>query len=200
MTGIGDYSGTRKEQFQIVPYSVEGLSEVLKGKDGNIYRASYTKKKIKLKTAFKLSYMDDEKRYYLEPKEGIDYTVRYYNNKKIGTAKIVYKFHGNYVGSVTKKFLIVPPSTTVTKVKKSQRSLMVSWKKVASCDRYEIYRSNSKKGEYKRIATVKGRQKTFYNDKKAKKGKKYYYKVIACKKIKGTLYKSIASNVKNGKR
>lgn len=200
LTGIGDYSGTKEMHFQIEPYKVDGLSEILKGKDGEIYRAVYTKKKITLKTAFRLSYMIGGERQYLEPKEGRDYTSKYYNNNKIGMARIVYTFKGNYTGSVVKKFLIVPPTTKITKVKKSGNSLVISWKKISSCDRYEIYRATSKKGKYKKIATIKGKSKISYKDKKAKKGKKYYYKVKACKKVSGTLYKSGWSNVKTGKR
>lgn len=200
LTGIGDYTGTREVHFQIKPYQVEGLSEILKDKDGEMYSVAYTKKKITLKTAFKLSYMVGGKKHYLEPQEGIDYSVRYYNNKKIGTARIVYSFKGNYTGTVVKKFLIVPPTTKITKVKKSGKTLVISWKKVSSCDRYEIYRATSKKGKYKKLATVKGKSKVSYKDKKAKKGKTYYYKVVACKKVSGTLYKSGWSNVKKGKR
>ena len=41
-------------------------------------------------------------------KEGTDYTVTYSNNKKTGTAKVKVTGKGNYTGSVTKTFEILP--------------------------------------------------------------------------------------------
>ncbi len=198
--GCGKYKGTKILTFDIAPFDASKLSTTLKGKDGQIYRATYTKKPIKLKTAFKIATINNGKKVYLQPKEGIDYSVRFQNNKKIGTASIIYTFKGNYQGTLTKKFQIVPPKTKVTSVKKRGSKIVLKWKKVSSCDRYEVYRATAKNGTYNKIATVKGKKKCTYTDKKAKKGKKYYYKVKACKKVKGKVYKSDFSNVKKGKR
>ena len=197
--GNGDYIGTKTVDFQITPFDASKLSTTLKGKDGNIYRAIYTKKAIKLKTAFRIATTNNGQNVYLQPKEGTDYTVRFENNKKIGTANIIYTFKGNYTGTLTKKFHIVPPTTKVTSVKKSGSKLVIKWKKISSCNRYELYRATSKNGKYKKIATIMGKNQCIYKDKKAKKGKKYYYKVKACKKVNGTIYKSDFSNVKRGK-
>ena len=38
-------------------------------------------------------------------KRGTDYTVAYYNNKNVGTSKVVIKGKGKYTGTVTKSFL-----------------------------------------------------------------------------------------------
>lgn len=198
--GCGNYTGTKTLAFDIIPFDASKLSTTLKGKDGKIYRAIYTKKAIKLKTAFKIATTNNGQKVYLQPKEGTDYTVRFKNNKKIGTASIIYTFKGNYTGTLTKNFQIVPPKTKVKGIKKTSTGLKITWKKVSSCDRYEVYRANSKKGNYKKIATVEGKKKCTYTDKKTKKGKKYYYKVKACKKVKGQIYKSDFSNVKKGKR
>lgn len=198
--GCGEYIGKRIITFQIAPFDASELSTTLKGKDGQIYRATYNKKAIKLKTAFKIATTNNGKKVYLQPKEGIDYSVRFQNNKKIGTASIIYTFKGNYQGTLTKNFQIVPPKTKVTSVKKRGSKIVLKWKKISSCDRYEVYRANAKNGTYNKIATVKGKKKCTYTDKKAKKGKKYYYKVKTCKKVKGKIYKSDFSNVKKGKR
>lgn len=198
--GCGDYSGTKVITFRIQPFDVSNLSPILKGRDGKIYRAVYKNKKIQLKTTFRIASTNNGKKVYLEPKEGVDYTLRYKNNKKVGTASIIYTFKGNYTGTLTKNFQIVPPATKITGIRKSGSSLIVQWKKVSSCDRYEVYRATSKKGKYKKIATVKGKKKCTYKDRKVKKGKKYYYKVKACKKVKGQIYKSDFSNTKKGKR
>jgi len=51
------------------------------------------------------------------------------------------------------------------------------WNTSKGANGYEIYRSTSKKGNYKKIATVKKAGTTSYKDKSVKSGKTYYYKV-----------------------
>lgn len=56
--------------------------------------------------------------------------------------------------------------------------IQIKWTKVSNADGYQIYRSTSKNGTYKKIATVKS-NKRIYNDNTAKLNKKYYYKIRA---------------------
>ncbi len=70
----------------------------------------------------------------------------------------------------------------------------MKWNKVKGASQYEVYRSTSKKGKYKKIATTK---KTTYTDKKLKGKKKYYYKVRVSKKINKKNYYSSYSAVKS---
>ncbi len=60
--------------------------------------------------------------------------------------------------------------------------MKLTWKKVKNCTEYEVYRSTSKNGEYKKIKTVK---KTTFTNKKLKAGKQYFYKVKAVNKDTG---------------
>ena len=61
----------------------------------------------------------------------------------------------------------------------------ISFKKVKGATGYVICRATNKTGTYKKITTLKAK-KNSYIDKKVKKGKKYFYKVIAInKKIYG---------------
>ena len=200
IVGIGSYNGSRTLPFTIRPFDVSGLSKELKGKDGTIYKTPYTKKAVRLMTAFRIPVTVNGETIYLEPKQGTDYTYKYKNNVKIGTAGIVYTFSGNYTGTLTKNFQIVPQAPKILRVKGENNALMVQWTKVSACDRYEIYRAASVKGKYKKIATVKGKNTCLYRDKKAKKGKRYYYKVRACKKVKGELYRSADSKIRKGAR
>lgn len=62
----------------------------------------------------------------------------------------------------------------------------VTWKKNSSATGYIVYRSLKKTSGFKKIAKT-GVGKLKYTDKKAKKGKKYYYKVIAYKSIDGKI-------------
>ena len=59
---------------------------------------------------------------------------------------------------------------------KKKGKAVVTWSKVSGGKKYYVYRSNKKKGGYKLIATTK---KNSYTDKKVKKGKTYYYKIVA---------------------
>lgn len=78
-------------------------------------------------------------------------------------------------------------------VKPGRRKVTVSYGKVKGASRYEIYRSTRKKSGYKKIATT---TKLKYVDKKAKKGKQYYYKVRSVRDVRG----KITSSFKLSKR
>ncbi len=54
----------------------------------------------------------------------------------------------------------------------------ITWKPVSKCTGYRVYRK-TENGSWKRIATVKGATKSYYTDKTAKSGTKYYYMVRA---------------------
>ncbi len=68
--------------------------------------------------------------------------------------------------------------TNLTKlVGKSSSRVYLEWEKIKGASGYEIYRSTSQKGKYKRVATVKKSSTTYFTDKKTESGKSYYYKV-----------------------
>ena len=70
-----------------------------------------------------------------------------------------------------------------------KRGATIRWRKVFGAAGYYVYRSASKNGTYKKIATVKG--KTTYIGKKSLKSKKYYYyKVVTYKKYGSKVAKS----------
>lgn len=90
-----------------------------------------------------------------------------------------------------------PDSTKISSLKSAKKKqVTVKWKKVKGATQYEVYRSTSKKGKYKKLATTK---KTSYTDKKATGGKKYYYKIRVCKKIDKKNYYSSYSAAKSVK-
>lgn len=59
--------------------------------------------------------------------------------------------------------------------KKTQ--VRMSWKKVKNAQKYIVYRSTSKDSGYVRLKTL-GKKAKSYVDKKAKKGKTYYYRIV----------------------
>ncbi len=58
----------------------------------------------------------------------------------------------------------------------SSDTMQISWRKISNAQFYEIYRSTSAGGKFRRLATVKGGTRKF-TDKSVKSGKKYYYKI-----------------------
>lgn len=77
---------------------------------------------------------------------------------------------------VSKVNIKAPTLKSVTST--SYNKLKLAWKSVAGADSYQIYRSTSKDGTYKKIATVTG-EKTSYSNGGLACGKTYYYKIKA---------------------
>lgn len=69
------------------------------------------------------------------------------------------------------------PTNFTKLVGNASESVSLKWTKVKNAGGYEIYRSTSKKGKYKLIASVKKAKTTSYKDKSVKSGKTYYYKI-----------------------
>ena len=72
-------------------------------------------------------------------------------------------------------------------------SIRLGWGKVSGANGYAIYRSNSKNGTYSRIAYT---TKTYYNNKKLKSNKTYYYKIRAYRTVDGVKKYSNYSSIK----
>lgn len=64
--------------------------------------------------------------------------------------------------------------------------ITASWQKVAGAEGYQIWRSESKDGAYKRIHTVTSGATLSYGDSTVKAGTTYYYKIRAYRKPDGT--------------
>lgn len=71
-----------------------------------------------------------------------------------------------------------PANIKVTASKKA--SISIKWSKVSNASGYEIWRSNSAKGNYSKIKTIKNSSTTSYTNTKLK-AERYYYKVRAYK-------------------
>ena len=84
----------------------------------------------------------------------------------------------------------------VKPIKKSGRTVTLSWKKVGGASDYYVYRSTSKKGTYSYVGSTK---KTSFKNSKLKKGKKYYYKVSAVKVGNGVKARSNLSSYRDKK-
>ena len=92
-----------------------------------------------------------------------------------------------------------PAKTKIQKATGKKKAVTITWKKVAGADGYYVYRSTSKNGTDKKIATVKGASKTSYTNNKLKSKKTYYYKVAAYNKTNGVTAIANQSVVKSAK-
>lgn len=82
------------------------------------------------------------------------------------------------------KFRKVRPAKPSVRIRTGRREITVKWKKVAGATGYVVSRAKKKNGNYRRIRTLK-RSARSYTNSGLKKGKRYYYKVRAYRKIKG---------------
>ncbi len=120
---------------------------------------------------------------------GTDYTVSYKNNTKIGTATVTITGKGDYTGTKTLTFKIVPKKVTLTG-KTSGTKETLSWKKSAGATGYEIYRSVSG-GKFTRLTTTKSLKYTA----KLTAGKSYQFKVRPYATVNGKKFYGSWSNV-----
>ena len=128
---------------------------------------------------------------------GTDYTVSYSSNKNIGTAtaKITGKNHFKDTKSIT--FRIVPKKVSAVKAKKRGTNyITLSWSKDTNVTGYQIYRSSSANGSFKKIKTISNKSSTSYKNTKLTSGQRYYYKVRSYKKTGGKTYYGEFSAVK----
>lgn len=80
-----------------------------------------------------------------------------------------------------------------------KKSVKLTWKKVSKANGYEVYRKSSKKGSYKKIATIKKGTTVKYTNKKLKKHKKYTYKVRAYRTVNKKTVKGSFTSAKTVK-
>lgn len=123
-------------------------------------------------------------------KKNTDYTLSYADNKKIGKATMKITGIRHFCGTKTLTFKIVPKNMSGFKAKKiTTKDITLSWKKNTSADGYQIYRSSSLNGTYKKIKTIKTYKTTSYKNTKLNAGTCYYYKIRSYKKVgKSTYY------------
>ncbi len=115
-----------------------------------------------------------------------DYTVSYKNNTSCGLATVVVTGIGNYRGSISKNFYIIPESLSgVTYGTRTANSIEVKWSTSKNADGYYIHRSLSKDGGYSIVKTITNGSTSSYVDTDLLSGTRYYYKAQAYKNIGG---------------
>lgn len=91
---------------------------------------------------------------------------------------------------------LTPPNVTGVKVTAGTKQLTVKWNKSNGATSYQVFRSSSKTGVYRRVATV---TTTSFKNEKLLSNRTYYYKVKAIKTVNKTNYETPFSAVVSGK-
>lgn len=123
-----------------------------------------------------------------------DFKVSYSDNINIGTAKITVTGIGNYKGTLTRTFKIVPAQPKITVVKSAETGkIQVKWEK-QNCGGYEI--AFSRNNNFSTVAnrvTVTSSSNISKTVSGFTSGKTYYIKIRAYKTVNGQKYYSAYS-------
>lgn len=129
--------------------------------------------------------------------KGMDYELSYSNNRNVGTAKVTIQGIGEYSGSKTVSFRILPKTTTIRSVKSLKKAFRVKWaKRTKQVSGYQVRWSLKANMEGSKYKTVKKAKKIKLTRRKLKSGRKYYVQVRTYKKVNGVKYYSKWSKAK----
>lgn len=130
-------------------------------------------------------------------KKGSDYTVGYSKNRYVGTAAVRITGTGNYSGTITKTFRIIPKGTSVKTLSKAKKAFTVKWRKQnVQTTGYQIRYSIKSSMKSSKTATITKNSVTSRKISRLKAGKKYYVQIRTYKTVNGTRYYSSWSSKK----
>ncbi len=182
--GIGDFGGNKTVTFDVVPTKVKNVNATMKANGFNIswdkvkncdfdgytiFRTTSTTKNLQYK---ELANVSTKQTTYLDTTPVTTGKTYYY---KVCTYKTIngrkyYSLDSNIVKEVFAQ------GVTFT-VKSNNDSAYLKWNKVNGADMYQIFRSTSKNGEYKKIKSKSSNKKCSYTDTNIKPFTTYYYKI-----------------------
>ena len=117
-----------------------------------------------------------------------NYKVKYSTGcKTVGTYKVTITFTGNYTGTVTKTFTIVPKATSISKVTADSKGFVVKWKKQKTqTTGYELQYSTSSRFTKKTTKTVTIAKNATVSKtiNKLRAKKKYFVRIRTYKTVK----------------
>lgn len=139
---MGDYKGSVTKQFRIKAFDIS------KATVSAIADKTYTGSAIKPVVTVKIG------RTVINPKE---YTVEYSNNVKPGVASVTITGLNNFYGTKKVTFNILPAKVkNLAASGETTTSLKLSWSSSAYAQGYEVYRYDTGKKTYVKVATVTG--------------------------------------------
>ncbi|MEY8459660.1 leucine-rich repeat protein [Eggerthellaceae bacterium 24-137] len=131
-------------------------------------------------------------------REGIDYSVRYSNVDKLGTATVTIIGKAPYQFSITKTFKVKPKAPSVKKLLPSKKDFTVKWTRLSAsqADGYQVRYATKRSMKGAKKLTVRNPGKTSAKISRPKSGKVYYVQVRSYKKSDGKTFYSNWSTVK----
>ena len=130
-------------------------------------------------------------------KKGTDYKVSYKDNTEIGTATIIIKGKGTYVGTKILNFKIKPKGTNLSKLTGGKKKITVKWnKQTKQVGGYQIQYGTKKDFSNAKKVTVSGAKTAKTTIKKLKANKIYYVRIRTYKTVSGKKYYSSWSKYK----
>ncbi len=186
---IGNYTGTKTLTFNIVKAKISTCTVKLSA-TSYTYNAKTKTPTVTVKSAAGKTL-----------KKGTDYTVSYASGRKaVGTYKVVIKMRGNFTGSKTLTFKIVPKAASINKLTAKSKAILVKLNRVTTQSTgYEIQYSTSSKFTSAKTVTVTSYKTSSKTVSGLKKGKKYYVRVRTYKTVDGKKYYSSWSAYKSVK-
>ena len=119
-------------------------------------------------------------------KNGTDYTVTYASGRKIpGQYAVKITFKGNYSGSKTLYFTILPGVTSKIATATNSSAIKIAWKAVPGATGYRVFQYDTKTKKYVTLKTTTG---TSYTVTKLKSGTSYKFAVRAYTTVNGKVY------------
>ncbi len=119
-------------------------------------------------------------------KKGTDYTVTYAKGRKnVGVYSVKVNFKGNYTGTKTLEFRIIPKNTKIKKVSGQKKAIVIKWsKQKKQTTGYQIQYSKKRNFKNVKMITVKKNGTAYKKITKCSSGKKYYVRIRTYKNVK----------------
>ena len=182
-TGMGDYTGYTSKNFTITKRAMAG------GTISVASSVSFTGSNITPSVTVKAAGRTLT--------NGTDYTVSYSNNKNVGTASVYVYGKGNYSGSLSAKFDIVPAKQQIQKLETRYKGFYIDWAQKGSATGYDV--------EYSVNANMSGAVSKHLTANKPDTltvsglagDKTYYVRVRSYTNVNGKVYYGAWSDVKS---
>ncbi len=123
-TGMGDYTGYTSKNFTITKRAMAGGTVSVASSVS--FTGSNITPSVTVKVAGRTLTSDT------------DYTVSYSNNKNVGTSNVYVYGKGNYSGSLSAKFDIVPAKQQIQKLETKYKGFFVDWAQKGSATGYDV--------------------------------------------------------------
>lgn len=182
-TGMGDYTGYTSKNFTITKRAMTG------GTVSVASSVSFTGSNITPSVTVKVAGRTLT--------SGTDYTVSYSNNKNVGTSNVYVYGKGNYSGSLSAKFDIVPAKQQIQKLETRYKGFYIDWAQKGSATGYDVeysVNSNMSGAVSKRLTANKPDTLTVSG---LSGDKVYYVRVRSYTNVNGKVYYGAWSDVKS---